>query len=264
MPEGTYIAIQGATHGPYSRDQVRAWHDSGQLDAQALIWDGSAWRGAGELFATEAAAPPEPSLPEPRSAPQLQKSRVAPRDGGPAGRPQPVAVVRPQPRPQARADGPGIMALLIKLALLGGVLSGGYYGYQKYFAPPSAAVQAYQKFYTAFAKEQYGEAKTCAVGAALGAVEKRGAPMKLLGRDIAPPSIAEIAGAVEAISWRIEAEEMSADGNEVKISAVASVHRRLPTDRVIGGGRTVDYRHRVVVRKNGGAWKVAEFVETDG
>lgn len=62
MTEGGYhVSIGGQTQGPYPLDDLVAWQMKGELDASALVWDGSAWKPAAEILGPRGGGPSSPA-----------------------------------------------------------------------------------------------------------------------------------------------------------------------------------------------------------
>jgi len=147
------------------------------------------------------------------------------------------------------------------------VAVGGWFGYQKYFAPPSPAYLAYQQYAEALAREQYDKAETLAMGPARETVASlrqgmAGSTINVYGRslEMRPPSLASIAGEVHSIKWDKQSE--SGDDARVALVATETVCRIPPGVSSVLCKWPVALRHDVEVQNEGGAWKVSSFKET--
>jgi hypothetical protein len=143
------------------------------------------------------------------------------------------------------------------------LVGGGYYGYRKFFAQPSDACRAYQKFAELMAYAKYNQAKAMTSGDATDAVEAAAAPISTpVGGGIdRAEMVNQIAGEVTGVSYSIESEVASDGGDKVTIAATQYVHRYRPGDRAVGGGVTNKVKHNVVLEREGSEWKVTSFEE---
>jgi len=159
------------------------------------------------------------------------------------------------------------MGKLFAVVVLVAIGVGGWFGYQKYLAPPSPAYLAYQQYTEARARELYDKAETLATGQGLESIQSlrqgsAGSMMSLYGKtfQMAPPSIASIAGDVHSIKWNRESE--AGDGSRVALVVTETVCRIPPGVNSVICKWPVDFRHEAEVVLEGGAWKVSSFKET--
>ena len=161
------------------------------------------------------------------------------------------------------------MSKVITLLIIVGFAVGGWFGYQKYLAPPSPAYLAYQQFAEAMARENYDKAEGLAAGAARERVTSFhqgsvGTDVKIYGQTLSmrPPSIREIAGDVFSIRWQKQSEQKSQDGNSATLVVIETVCRIPPGVSSAMCKWPVDFQHEAEVLLEGGSWKVASFTET--
>lgn len=159
------------------------------------------------------------------------------------------------------------MGKIVAAVLVIGLAVGGWFAYQKYFAPPSPAYLAYQQYAEALAREQYQKAEGLATGAAREkAASMRqgtaGSTLNLYGTsfEMRPPSIASIAGEVHSITW----ERQSESGDDARVTLVVNqtVCRIPPGVSSAMCKWHVEFRHEAEVVNEGGLWRVAAFSET--
>lgn len=159
------------------------------------------------------------------------------------------------------------MGRIVGIVLLIAVAVGGWFGYQRYFAPPSPAYLAYQQYAEALAREQYEKAEGLAAGAAREQVAARrqgaaGSTLNVYGQalEMRPPSIASIAGEVNSIKWDKQSE--SGDDARVTLMVNQTVCRIPPGVSSAMCKWPVEFRHEAEVVNEGGIWKVSSFFET--
>lgn len=201
-----------------------------------------------------------PGVATPRQRPPEQS---APERQRPVQRP--VTVNRPTPVPQG--GGSGIVGTLFKIVLLAALGAGGWWGYQKYLAPPSPAFAAYTQYADALAREQYQKAAEVSSGQARGYIDQRTqmmAPtsMKVYGKDLtmSKPSISSIAGDVAWIKYKRK-EEKKGEGGTVTLQVEETVCRIPPGVSSALCKWPVDFLHEVEVSQADGGWKVISFKE---
>lgn len=181
----------------------------------------------------------------------------------PAQRPQPS--VRQAPVPQG--GGSGIGGLLFKLVLLAALGVGGWWGYQKYLAPPSPAFAAYTQFAEAMAREQYQKAADISSGQARSFVDERTqimspSTMQVYGKSftMSKPSISSIAGEIAWIKYKRKEEKKGGNG-AVSLQVEETVCRIPPGVSSAICKWPVEFLHEVEVTQEDGVWKVSTFSE---
>ncbi|MBI4064029.1 MAG: hypothetical protein HY401_06975 [Elusimicrobia bacterium] len=168
----------------------------------------------------------------------------------------------------------GLIGLVFKLALAGGMAYGGYQAYKTY-GPVSDACKAYQNFADHWAKGSYQTTKELAIGPALAEVELRLAPpppagramMGIIGQAFSPQAmnqharemVNDMAGSIEKITYMITSEQTQ--GDTVEISAIQKVQRYGTAAQGALGRPISKFKHEVTLKKEGEAWKVYSFKE---
>jgi hypothetical protein len=160
------------------------------------------------------------------------------------------------------------MGRIVTLLFIVGLAVGGWFGYQKYLAPPSPALLAYQQYAEALAREQYDKAEAIATGPALERTTALhqaagGSTLQLYGQSLSmrPPSIREIAGDVHSIKWDKQSEERSGD-DKVTLVVTETVCRIPPGVSSALCKWPVDFLHEVEMTHEGESWKLVSFKET--
>jgi hypothetical protein len=197
------------------------------------------------------------------AVPRRQPEQNAAAPQRPAQRPQPAS----RPAAAAQGSGSGIGGMLVKVVLLAAIGAGGWWGYQKYLAPPTPAFAAYTQFADALAREQYQKAADLSSGQARGYIDQRTqmmAPssMKVYGREftMSKPSISSIAGEVAWIKYKRK-EEKKGESGAVTLQVEETVCRIPPGVTSALCKWPVEFLHEVEVTQADGVWKVSAFKE---
>lgn len=269
LVEGTkpqQVLIRLAEELKLEAPQVRELFKSGfgavilnDIDAQEAYSTRERLREAGAICTVREIAAPPPQEPlsgvmlsiEPQSRPLSRPSDFSQ---------DPRLQSRMQPVTTAEKQGPGIVAWLLVLLLLAGLAGGGWWGYRTYFAPPSAAFQAYSQYAESMAKGDYRKAEELGTGSAreLASYKIRLATPSPL--NLNPQPVSQVAGEVAWIKYKRKSEQKSADGSEVQIAAEQSVCRNMPGVSTECKAPVI-YQHEVELQLLEGAWKVAGFKE---
>lgn len=223
-------------------------------------------REAGAVCSVQEISLPDP--PEPLSGTMLSI------DSSPApARQQPFrqgtivqAPLMPSPRNVQHQSGVGsLIGKVVLLVIIGGA---GWWGYQKYLAPPTPAFQAYRHYAEQLVKGEYQKAADTSIDGAREHANswiKMTAPstMKVYGKEynISPPSVSSIAGDVAWIKHKRKVERKANRGNGVVLEVEQTVCRIPPGVASAFCKWPVTFRHDVEVQFVEGAWKVAEFKE---
>jgi hypothetical protein len=161
------------------------------------------------------------------------------------------------------------MGRIVTFVFLIGLAVAGWFGYQKYMAPPSPAFLVYQQYAEAMAREQYDKAEGFSLGQAreaAGSFQRAtaGSTVQVYGQSLSmrPPSIREIAGDVNSIKWDKQSEEKSGDGSHVVLIVTQAVCRIPPGVSTAMCKWPVDFRHEAEVQLEGEVWKVSSLKET--
>ena len=161
------------------------------------------------------------------------------------------------------------MGRIVTFVFIIGLVAAGWFGYQKYMAPPSPAYLVYQQYSEAMAREQYDKAAELSLGQARGAAGEfkqatAGSTVQVYGQSLSmrPPSIREIAGDVYSIKWDKQSEEKSGDGSQVTLVVTQTVCRIPPGVSSTLCKWPVDFRHEAEIQLEGEEWKVSSLKET--
>ncbi|MCO6431969.1 MAG: hypothetical protein J5J00_14010 [Deltaproteobacteria bacterium] len=142
----------------------------------------------------------------------------------------------------------------------------GWFGYQKFMAPPSEAVKTYQAFADAIAREEFSEAENLADGAALRYVRKRQlefkAPaLKVFGQTARTFSIKEIAGELKWAKYTVHSEVSENGGKSVSIEATQTSCRLPAKQAAVICRNAVEKRQRATLEHDDQGWWVTSFIE---